>query len=314
MNQRMEFALKALQTDNFRALCREYGISTKVGYKWRGRFVAEGVAGLRDLSRRPKGSPSALSEEEICRIVRLKERHRHWGPRKLHELYLRQWGVGPSESSFKRVLERCGLTEKRRLRAAATAGRIASGRRASAPNEVWTVDFKGWWYDAQGKCNPLTVRDEYSRYLLEMRALADARTVTVQSCFERLFGEYGVPGAIRSDNGSPFGSHGLLGLSRLSAWWIANGIDLERSRPGCPQDNGVVLPRKNGRVGRSGLFVSLGMGGGCGSNFAGRRGGFESRGIRGVFCGCKMFPSSRRPRWRRRFWKARVRRLRATRP
>ena len=239
MNQRIEFAMKSLQTDNFRALCREYGISTKVGYKWRGRFLAEGIAGLGDVSRRPKRSPAALSEEEVCRIVRLKERHRHWGPRKLQELYLRQWGVGPSESSFKRVLERCGLTEKRRIRSAATTGRIASGRRASAPNEVWTVDFKGWWYDKEGKCNPLTVRDEYSRYLLEMRALADARTATVRSCFERLFSDYGVPGAIRSDNGSPFGSHGLLGLSRLSAWWIANGIDLERSRPGCPQDNGA---------------------------------------------------------------------------
>ena len=120
-------------------------------------------------------------------MVRLKERHRHWGPRKLQELYLRQWGVGPSESSFKRVLERCGLTEKRRIRAAATTGRIASGRRASGPNEVWTVDFKGWWYDAQGKCNPLTVRDEYSRYLLEMRALADARTATVRSALSGSF-------------------------------------------------------------------------------------------------------------------------------
>lgn len=238
MNKKLEFAMKSVQTGNFRALCREYGISTKVGYKWRGRFLEHGMEGLRDLSRRPNRSPTALSEEEVCRMVLLKERHRHWGPRKLHEVYLRQWGVGPSESSFKRVLERCGLTEKRRVRSVENTGRIASGRRAGAPNEVWTVDFKGWWYDKEGKCNPLTVRDEYSRYLLEMRALADARTDTVRSCFEALFKDYGVPAAIRSDNGSPFGSHGLLGLSRLSAWWLANGVDLERSRPGCPQDNG----------------------------------------------------------------------------
>lgn len=173
-------------------------------------------------------------------MVRLKERHRHWGPRKLQELYRRQWGVAPSESSFKRVLERCGLTEKKRVRTMKETGRIWSGRQAQEPNEIWTVDFKGWWYDAQGRCNPLTVRDEYSRMVLELRAVADGRTQTVQSCFERLFREYGAPGAIRSDNGPPFASHrGLMGLSQLSAWWLANGIELERSRPGCPQDNGA---------------------------------------------------------------------------
>jgi transposase InsO family protein len=240
MTKRIEFAMKALQTENFRALCREYGISPKVGYKWKERFLQQGLEGMQEQSRRPTSSPAALSEQEICRIVRLKERHRHWGPRKLQELYRRQWGSAPSESSFKRVLERCGLTEKRRVRTVKETGRIASGRKAAAPNEVWTVDFKGWWYDAQGRCNPLTVRDEYSRMVLELRAVADANTQTVQSCFERLFNEYGVPGAIRSDNGPPFASHrGLMGLSRLSAWWLANGIELERSRPGCPQDNGA---------------------------------------------------------------------------
>ena len=101
------------------------------------------------------------------------------------------------------------------------------------------MDFKGWWHDREGRCEPLTVRDEYSRYVLELRALPDARTATVQACFERLFGQHGLPEAIRSDNGVPFASpNGLLGLSQLSVWWLALGIDLERSRPGCPQDNG----------------------------------------------------------------------------
>jgi transposase InsO family protein len=171
--------------------------------------------------------------------VKLKERHRAWGPKKIREVYLRQHGQAPSESSFKRVLERCGMTEKRRVRRVAETGRIADGRKATAPNEVWTVDFKGWWYDRDGRCDPLTVRDEYSRYILELRAMPDARGATVQACFERLFSRYGLPGAIRSDNGTPFATaQGLLGLSRLSVWWLANGIDLERSRPGCPQDNG----------------------------------------------------------------------------
>src|SRR5262249_36320164 len=115
------------------------------------------------------------------------------------------------------------------------------GKKASAANEVWTVDFKGWWYGAQGgRCEPLTVRDEFSRYVLDLRALPDASMKTVRAAFERLFERSGLPGAIRSDNGSPFANvTGVLGLTQLSAWWVALGIDLERGRPGCPQDNGA---------------------------------------------------------------------------
>lgn len=240
MKKRAEFASRAMKTENFRALCREFGISARVGYKWRDRFMAEGLCGLDDQSRRPHCCPGQLREEEICAMVRIKERHRHWGAQKIREVYLRQHGQAPSESSFKRVLERCGLTEKRKVRPAKQTGRIASGRKASAPNEVWTVDFKGWWHDREGRCEPLTVRDEYSRYVLELRALPNARGATVQACFERLFGQHGLPEAIRSDNGVPFASpNGLLGLSQLSVWWLALGIDLERSRSGCPQDNGA---------------------------------------------------------------------------
>jgi hypothetical protein len=122
------------------------------------------------------------------------------------------------------------------------------------------VDFKGWWKDREGlRVEPLTVRDEHSRMLLEMRVLEDSRTESVRGCFERLFERHGLPGAIRSDNGSPFASaNGLMGLSRLSAWWLALGIDLERSRPGCPQDNGahermhrdVRRELQAGRIGR----------------------------------------------------------------
>lgn len=240
MNQRTEFVLKAIKTENFRELCREYGISTKTGYKWKERFLAHGLSGLGDLSRRPTSSPNSLDEAVVCEIVRLKERHRHWGPRKIRAVYERLHDPEvPSESSFKRVLERAGMVEPRRLRARQESGRLFSGRKAQAPNEVWTVDFKGWWHEAGGRCEPLTVRDEFSRYVLELRAMADARGQTVQVCFERLFEQHGVPGAIRSDNGAPFASdQGVLGLSRLSAWWVVLGIDLERGRPGCPQDNG----------------------------------------------------------------------------
>ena len=239
MNQRVEFVLRAIRCENFRQLCQEYGVSAKTGYKWRERFLERGLEGLEDLSRRPQQS-GGLEEWVICEIVRLKQRHPHWGPRKLRVIYQRMRGQAPSESSFKRVLDRSGLTQKRRVRQRQSVGRLHSARKASASNEVWTVDFKGWWYGAEGRrCEPLTVRDEFSRYVLEVRGLADSRTETVRACFERLFNVYGLPGAIRSDNGSPFASvRAVMGLSRLSAWWLVLGIDLERGRPGCPQDNG----------------------------------------------------------------------------
>jgi transposase InsO family protein len=241
MNQRKEFVLKAIHASNFRQLCQEYGISTKTGYKWRERFYQYGTEGMGEISRRPLSHAKELAEAVICEIIRLKNAHPHWGPRKLRDIYQRLHGQVPSESSFKRILERAGLVDKRRDRRRSEAGRICSGRKASGPNEIWTVDFKGWWYRANGqRCEPLTVRDEFSRYVLEVRALADARSQTVRACFERLFERQGVPQAIRSDNGVPFAtSAALLGLSKLSAWWVALGIDLERGRPACPQDNGA---------------------------------------------------------------------------
>ena len=238
MEERTEFALRAMRTLNFRALCQQYGISAKTGYKWRERFWRKGLAGMAEESRRPKSHSEQLPEEEVCEIVRLKLAHAAWGPRKIRELYLRRHGEVASESTFKRVLERTGLTQKRRRRRAPEAGRLSNGREAAALNQVWTVDFKGWWRNGDQRCEPLTVRDEYSRYLLEVRAVEDARSETVRKSFERIFERHGLPEAIRSDNGSPFASRqGLLGLSRLSVWWVVLGIDLERGRPGHPQDN-----------------------------------------------------------------------------
>jgi putative transposase len=239
MNQRVEFVMRALKTENFRTLCAEYGISPKTGYKWMERFKEHGLGGLREESRRPRSHARELGEAVICEIVRLKKLRPAWGPKKIRAIYARTHGPVPSESSFKRVLDRAGWVEHRPARKRESAGRLFVGRKASRPNEVWTVDFKGWWYGAPGhRCEPLTVRDEFSRYVLELRALPNAKTETVRACFERLFTEHGLPEAIRSDNGAPFASRvGLWGLTRLSAWWLALGIDLERNRPGCPQDN-----------------------------------------------------------------------------
>src|ERR1700758_395134 len=240
MERRVEFVLRALRTENFRALCQEYGISSKTGYKWQERFLRLGLSGMEEESRRPHSHAEQLGERELWAIIRLKMAHPRWGPRKIRELYMRRHGEGASESSFKRVLERAGLTEKRkRRRMVVEGGRLSSGRKAQAVNEVWTVDFKGWWKIKEARCEPWSVRDEYSRYVLELRKLEDGRSQTVQRSFERLFERHGLPEAIRSDNGAPFASvQALHGLSRLSAWWVALGIDLERGRPAHPQDNG----------------------------------------------------------------------------
>src|ERR1051326_6320647 len=187
MEQRIEFGLKSVAALNFRALCQEYGISTKTGYKWKERFLREGMGGMWERSRRPHAHADQLAEEVVCEMVRLKLAHRNWGPRKIRELYRRRHGEVASESSFKRVLEKAGLTKKRRRRRAREAGRVCSGRVGSAPNEVWTVDFKGWWRSGGKRCEPLAVRDEHSRYILELCAVEDARTETVRRSFERLF-------------------------------------------------------------------------------------------------------------------------------
>jgi len=167
MDYRIEFALKALRTDNCRALCVEYGISAKTGYKWRARLLRRGLEGLAEESRRPHQHPEQLSAEVICEMVRLKRLHPYWGPRKIRALYQRMHGPAASENSFKRILAKAGMMEPRpRRRASGEAGALRSEHRAQAPNEVWTVDFKGWWYNPQRKrCEPLTVRDEYSRLI-----------------------------------------------------------------------------------------------------------------------------------------------------
>lgn len=241
MDLKMEFVRKALQPGaNFRALCRETGISPKTGYKWQQRFLAQGRTGLHEASRRPKSSPAQLPEGVVCELVRLKEAHRAWGPRKIRQLYIRLYGSAPCESSCKRILSKAGLVEPRRLRSHSAVGRLTSTIKVEAPNDLWTVDFKGWWRISNGqRCEPLTVRDAYSRFILTIRAMTTTASDAVRSEFERLFSEYGLPRAIRSDNGPPFATkNGLFGLTRLSAWWMLLGISLDRIRPGHPEENG----------------------------------------------------------------------------
>ena len=242
---REEFILKALGEHlPFTRLCEEYGISRPTGYKWMERFKKGGLPALRDGTRRPKENPTALREDVICELIRIKKSVSPiWGPKKVLRIYERKHGSAgaPSLSSVKRVLDRAGFVQHRRRRRKGEIARIKHGVIPKAPNELWTVDFKGWWKTRdRTRCEPLTVRDEFARFVLDLRVMERTGGKAVRPVFERTFEMYGLPDAIRSDNGSPFAScQAPLGLSRLSCWWISLGIRLDRIEPGRPDQNGA---------------------------------------------------------------------------
>lgn len=243
MDVKFEFALKAMDPHvSMKDLCAEYGISRPTGHKWRNRFIQEGLAGLTERSRRPRISPNQTSEDILCDLIRIKVMHNKWGPKKIHEIYVRSHPheETPSLTTVKRVLDKAGLVHHRKKRRQTKGQRLQSRLTANKPNDIWTVDFKGWWYTPDGeRCEPLTVRDDFSKYILSIKAMQKAVTEEVKSEFERLFSIYGLPRVIRSDNGPPFACvRGLLGLTRLSVWWLALGIELDRITPGRPCENG----------------------------------------------------------------------------
>jgi transposase InsO family protein len=221
-------------------LARRHGISRKTAYKWVERFAAQGWEGLRELSRAPRHSPQAVEEEVIERVLELKARWPRWGAPKVLMKLMREVGPErcPSESSVGRILQRHGLTKGRgRARRRAQGTSLGSYHEANA---VWCADFKGWFRTGDGaKCTPLTISDGYSRYLLRCQGLAAGTdSLVVKPIFEATMREYGMPEAMRTDNGPPFASVGLGGLTELSIWWLQLGLRLERIRPGCPQENG----------------------------------------------------------------------------
>jgi transposase InsO family protein len=244
VNERQEFIQEYLKhTEPFKALCERYGISEKTGHKWKNRFIENGINSLEDQSRAPIHSPQQLDEDTIIRLIRLRTAHPTWGAKKLQVLYQKAYLAeeAPSISSIHRVLGKAGMLEVRSVRKVAPeTSRLRRAIRADKPNDVWTVDFKGWWFSGGERCMPLTVRDAASRFILDIRLMRTTDGKAVRVVFEQLFRKYGLPKAIHSDNGTPFASpRAPLGLSRLSAWWIALGIFPERSAPGCPTQNGA---------------------------------------------------------------------------
>jgi transposase InsO family protein len=242
MDERMRFVIAASEDDCVMSeLCERFGISRTAGYKWLERYRREGVEGLKDYSRAPLKHGLARPHELVSGVLALRERYPRWGAKKLRVKLARWCPPGerlPAASTIGEWLRQEGLTQprQRRRRTPAYDQPFAAAIEA---NDVWCVDFKGWFRTTDGaRCDPLTLSDAVCRYLLRCQAVARPDHSHVHSVFEAAFCEFGLPKAIRSDNGVPFASTGAGGLSRLAVWWIKLGIACERIDLGKPQQNG----------------------------------------------------------------------------
>ena len=241
MDERMSFLTQVNESDeSFAALCRRYGISRKTGYKWCDRYEEQGPRGLLDRQPLALTHPHRVADERVDVIVSLRKEHPYWGPKKLLA-WLEQHRpdqAWPAASTMGDVLQRNGLIRprRRRVRAPMSVDPLAPTHQC---NDTWCVDFKGHFaLGDKTRCYPLTLTDQHSRYLLKCEGMTEPKFSPVQKQFELAFREYGLPQRIRSDNGPPFASVGLGGLSQLSVWWIQLGIVPERIEPGQPQQNG----------------------------------------------------------------------------
>ena len=240
MDERTQFIARVLAgEDEMTTLCREYGISRKTGYKWLGRYRCGGAAGLQERSHAPLRHGQAHDVAVVQAVLNLRERW-GWGPKKLRVKLgaLHPELAVPAASTIGDWLRCEGLVgrSRRRRHCPAYAQPFAA---VAAANDVWCTDFKGWFRTADGRrCDPFTLSDAHSRYLLRCQAVARPDEASVRPIFEAAFKEHGLPRAIRSDNGPPFASPGVGGLSRLAVWWIKLGITPERIVAGKPQQNG----------------------------------------------------------------------------
>jgi transposase InsO family protein len=242
MEERVKLIMDVLDdTYCMTELCNYYGISRKTGYKWLARYNQGGIEALRDLSRAPLSHPQEISHRIKETILAVKSRFPRWGAPKIRARLEREypnWHSYPAISTIGLFLRNQNLTcpRKKRHKATPTKPPLTNGRYI---NQVWCADFKGHFSTGNGsRCNPLTISDHASRYLLCCRHVDQMSYELVKMCFERIFREYGLPEVIRTDNGTPFSSRGLGGLSRLSYWWIRLGVYPERIEPGHPEQNG----------------------------------------------------------------------------
>ena len=240
MDERLKFVSRLLEGEKMAPLCAAFGISRKTGYKMFERYKDCGVAAFSDRSRRPYRQANRLPPQLEAMIVRLKREYPGWGAPKIREKLRRQSPAPhlPAISTVHAVLDRHGLVQKRRRRRLRATGTELS--RPTGPNALWCADYKGEFMLGDRRyCYPLTITDFASRYLLTCEALSTTQEKFAFTVFERTFKEFGLPQAIRTDNGVPFASaHALYGLSKLAVWWLRLGIEIERIQPGHPQQNG----------------------------------------------------------------------------
>lgn len=241
MDEKIRLIAAVLERDHsLSELCASFGISRKTAYKWLRRYADDPLQGLLDRSRAPRRVPWAIGEAQAQAILAMRYAHPSWGPRKLRVKLAQRdptqsW---PAPSTIGELLRRQGLIHPRRRKrhAIPTPGRLMV---PEAANDLWCIDFKGWFRTGDGaRCDPLTISDGYSRYLLCVQALAHPDYASCRTQLERVFRDYGLPRAIRSDNGTPFASLGAGGLSKLGVWWVKLGIIPERIEPGKPEQNG----------------------------------------------------------------------------
>jgi putative transposase len=241
MDERMRFVSRRLEGEKMTALCAEFGISRKTGYKIFDRYKECGVQAFSDRSRRPYRQANRLPPQLEAVIVRLKREYPSWGAPKIREKLRRQSTAPylPAISTVHAVLDRHGLVKRRRRRHHATKTGTELSQ-PTAPNSLWCADYKGEFMLGDHRyCYPLTITDFATRYLLTCEAFLTTQEKFAFTAFERTFKEFGLPQAIRTDNGVPFASgYALYGLSKLSVWWLRLGIQIERIRPGQPQENG----------------------------------------------------------------------------
>jgi putative transposase len=241
MDERLRFVARLLEGEKMAVLCREFDVSRKTGYKIFSRYKDCGLEGLTDRSRRPYRQANRLPFQVETLIVQLKKEHPNWGAPKIREKIRRRHHeiTLPAISTVHAVLDRHGLVTRGRPRHRYQAQGTGLSR-PDHPNDLWCVDYKGEFMLADRRyCYPLTLTDFASRYLLCCEALATTQAVYAFTVFERVFKDFGLPRAIRSDNGTPFAStSAFFGLSKLSVWWLRLGIGIERIKPGHPQQNG----------------------------------------------------------------------------
>src|SRR5882724_5627135 len=241
VDERLRFVAQLLDGEAMSEVCRAFGISRKTGYKIFERYKEHGLEALTDRSRWPVRHANQLPRQIESLIVAAKRDKPHWGARKIRELLVRRLDGDirvPAKSTIHAVLHRHGLVKvPGRPRHRATGTPLSQG---AAPNDLWCADFKGEFKLGNGRyCYPLTVTDHASRFLLLCEAMESTREDLAITAFDRLFRERGLPQAIRSDNGVPFASpNALFNLSKLSVWWLRLGIEIERIKPGHPQQNG----------------------------------------------------------------------------